>query len=236
MILEPWQIPCRHAQAWLSCYGWHCLKPAVEQLVVLIRWSPLKFETHKYEKRNNNTETFSVESICFRTLDSADRNPIASAWHILSSIHLFRACKSAKVTSVFVCAFLPCAWCTAPQYFLSHATVPLATCSNWLHYSSCGGRGAACSRRYAVEALSTISWNHSGLKTATEIISKCAHCYRLERGHVFDDSESRFAYELRLPKLPVPIQGAIEMMIRKPWTRVGSGCFPVLVGTFAIAD
>lgn len=77
--------------------------------MVDIVWSPqlnslwfLSAEVHwnlkptKYKKRNNNTEIFWVDCICFRTLDSADRNPIASAWHILSSIHLFGACNVPK--------------------------------------------------------------------------------------------------------------------------------------------
>lgn len=45
---------------------------------------------------------------------------------------------------------------------------------------------------------------------------------RLERGNVHDDNQSRFAYELRLPKLPVPtkdapLSAAVCCRLGPPW-------------------
>ena len=42
--------------------------------------------------------------------------------------------------------------------------------------------------------------------------------HRLERGKVYDDEERRFAYELPLPKLTVPIQGTREVDGVNLWT------------------
>ena len=118
---------------------------------------------------------------------------------------------------------MPCTLLTTPTCLRSHAALPLAPCGAWILHSSCVGGSVACSRGDAVKAWVTVGLFFLGnfwqikYQNCCRIVQcdsndgrRTSSGCRLERGNVYDEKTKRFAYELRLPKLPVPIQGAVE--------------------------